>query len=559
MAHVTYGPFPVPYPDAKVAVLSEPSGSPAVTYDADDNPTTTLTFSDKGLYLRLLPGDYTLIFRRTVGGPSARTRIHVVEGVAEAEAVIPYDGIGRAQFGGYVRDDSPDTVVQPPDGGGGGGGVGGDGRMPSTAAVLSNASGTVGPWNNVGYRHVSYNSSQSGGTDLRWFTFTAPGSYAHFDTNQSGDSFFYLDTVVLAYNALPSDEGGDTADYYGDENGDNGRSIVTFPTTPGQQYWVAAGPYDSGFDNVNIDLLLAYDLNSSGPVVADGSAPVSPVTDLVATPGINAMSLTWTPPSSAGLGTLVGYHLRAEGSNGNPDVLTDVGIVTSYQFTGLAPGSQYQFHVVAYNDVGQNSSDTAVYATPDGVYPQFENYVFLAGATSTTYDFNLPSARTVVVAVTQTGTADATVAVDGTSATQLDSQQNDLCLTTWHASLAPGDHTLTVSGTEAQPGTASAHVWFVSGDVDSHSVSSVGIGNFGYPAKGYSLTLLCVLYGNDPSALTGAGPTFTQDYAGSVGPYYTEAVHRDSPTSPSFLSVDVPNSHGSKVFAEVELRAYPPP
>ena len=112
-------------------------------------------------------------------------------------------------------------------------------------------------------------------------------------------------------------------------------------------------------------------------VEADGSiasaAPVGPVTPYgtpdeptisAVTPADSAATITWAAPNNNG-SAITGYKVNVyRGDTLNRS--TDVGIVTSYNVTGLTNGTPYSFRVVASNLRGDSDESLALEGTPVG-------------------------------------------------------------------------------------------------------------------------------------------------------------------------------------------------
>jgi hypothetical protein len=78
---------------------------------------------------------------------------------------------------------------------------------------------------------------------------------------------------------------------------------------------------------------------------------------------LQALTLTWRAPDSGP--DVAGYYVYVKRDATTPLKL-DVGDVTSYKVNELTPGTQYSFHVTAYNQHGLESdpSNTFSYAVP---------------------------------------------------------------------------------------------------------------------------------------------------------------------------------------------------
>lgn len=96
-------------------------------------------------------------------------------------------------------------------------------------------------------------------------------------------------------------------------------------------------------------------------VKVEGVIPVAPTApqDFIATPGDGQVMLSWIPPDNNGGSAIRKYQVaKDDGEN-----WIDVGLNTSYTFTGLTNDTEYTFKVRAVNGVGAGAEAT-VTATP---------------------------------------------------------------------------------------------------------------------------------------------------------------------------------------------------
>lgn len=98
---------------------------------------------------------------------------------------------------------------------------------------------------------------------------------------------------------------------------------------------------------------LLWQLYEAMPVV-----PSKP-RNLTAVPGDGEVELSWSAPADVGESGIIRYEVC---KNGDAD-WTDVGLNTSYTFTGLTNGVEYTFYVRAVNSVGAGVAETTS-ATP---------------------------------------------------------------------------------------------------------------------------------------------------------------------------------------------------
>lgn len=89
-------------------------------------------------------------------------------------------------------------------------------------------------------------------------------------------------------------------------------------------------------------------------------APGQP-TDVVATPGMGQVSLSWKAPVSTGASAVTSYRVTA-----SPGGATCTSTSTSCTVTGLTAGTAYSFEVTATNAQGTGPASDVVSATPEG-------------------------------------------------------------------------------------------------------------------------------------------------------------------------------------------------
>ena len=111
---------------------------------------------------------------------------------------------------------------------------------------------------------------------------------------------------------------------------------------------------------------IAWNVGDSIGVALTTSEPGAPA--LTATPGTGGVTLSWSPPTSEGSTAITGYQYRRSpdgGSNWSPD-WTDIpasASLTSYDVTGLTPGTAYTFQLRAKNGSGAGLHSEQVQAT----------------------------------------------------------------------------------------------------------------------------------------------------------------------------------------------------
>ncbi|MGH3136875.1 MAG: fibronectin type III domain-containing protein, partial [Gaiellaceae bacterium] len=100
-----------------------------------------------------------------------------------------------------------------------------------------------------------------------------------------------------------------------------------------------------------------------------GTAPSAPL-NLAASAGDTQVSLTWSTPSSDGGSALTGYRVyRGTSPNPTSALTPDLGLVTSFQDSGLTNGQTYYYKVSALNAVGESPLSNEASATPTELVP----------------------------------------------------------------------------------------------------------------------------------------------------------------------------------------------
>ena len=93
------------------------------------------------------------------------------------------------------------------------------------------------------------------------------------------------------------------------------------------------------------------------------TAPASPSLT-AATAGNGSVALAWNAPASNGGSAITHYKVYRGTSAGGESLLTTLGVVTSYNNTGLTNGTTYYYKVVAQNAVGDGPMSNEMSATP---------------------------------------------------------------------------------------------------------------------------------------------------------------------------------------------------
>ena len=102
----------------------------------------------------------------------------------------------------------------------------------------------------------------------------------------------------------------------------------------------------------------------SSEVSATPATVPGPPSSLVATPSIQRITLSWSPPGDNGGSAVTGYRIWRGTAIGGEVFLVNAGDVLTYVDTGLSVGTTYYYEVSAVNAVGEGARSTEVHATP---------------------------------------------------------------------------------------------------------------------------------------------------------------------------------------------------
>lgn len=102
------------------------------------------------------------------------------------------------------------------------------------------------------------------------------------------------------------------------------------------------------------------------------TVPTAPL-NLSATPSDTAVTLNWTAPTSNGGSSITAYKVYKSISGGAFSVAATLGVVLTWQDTGLTNSTQYSYQVSAVNAIGEGAKSAAALATPSG-YTFFDDF-----------------------------------------------------------------------------------------------------------------------------------------------------------------------------------------
>ena len=258
-------------------------------------------------------------------------------------------------------------------------------------------------------------TSGSGGTVTGYVTpATVPDAPSDLQLTPGAESIAVTWTI-------PVGDGGAEITGYHLSAGANGQPTVDVDVTdPNATSATLTGLVDGSYYTVTLTALNASGSSSS---VHDSAIPFTvpvAVTDVVAVPGDQQLTVVWSAPTNDGGATVSGYHVLVEGS-GSFSVDSDV-TDTRAVVTGLDNLNEYTVTVTAINDAG--SSDPAVVVgTPSAANGSPRNLAITAGDRTLAASWDPPSANgspavtDYTVEVTASGQPTQTVTVTGTSTT----------------------------------------------------------------------------------------------------------------------------------------------
>ncbi len=152
--------------------------------------------------------------------------------------------------------------------------------------------------------------------------------------------------------------------------GDSGSLIVTQGGNQPVALLFAGGEGRTIGNPIDV-VLQRFNVTIDGSPPPDG--PPGAPTGLSALAGDASAALAWTPPTFDGGSPLTGYRIY-RGTSPNPTVaLTpDLGVVTSFQDSGLSNGQTYYYKVSALNTNGEGLLSNQASAAPSSLVPPNE-------------------------------------------------------------------------------------------------------------------------------------------------------------------------------------------
>lgn len=136
----------------------------------------------------------------------------------------------------------------------------------------------------------------------------------------------------------------------------NGSTNINIGTARTYRYSNASKNTSFNFQIRSTNLVGSTTSNTvSGTILGVPDAP----TNLIASPGVKQISLSWTAPANAGTPQgITSYKIEVIGVG-----WLYPGTATNYVWTGLATGASYSFRVYATNSVGDSAASNTVSAT----------------------------------------------------------------------------------------------------------------------------------------------------------------------------------------------------
>lgn len=119
----------------------------------------------------------------------------------------------------------------------------------------------------------------------------------------------------------------------------------------------------------------AWNSQGEGPFspiysVSTGDVPGAPI-DVSVVAGDTNLTVSWSPPSLAGVYPILGYQLNVTPDNGTPLLMPNV--TSPDKVEGLIDGKSYAITIRAWNEVGWGSTSPRVHAIPLGIPDAPEN------------------------------------------------------------------------------------------------------------------------------------------------------------------------------------------
>jgi predicted phage tail protein len=168
--------------------------------------------------------------------------------------------------------------------------------------------------------------------------------------------------VTLTWIA-PSDDGGMPIDYYVVYQ--NGAALASHPTTTSM---LVTGLFNGNTYSFTVAAHNSVGLSEqSGAVSATpATVPGAPTNPLAKRDASTKITVSWAAPTSNGGSAITGYVIYYNWNSATSTFTSsmNVGLVSSYQFTGLTNGKTYYYMVRAVNELGQGADSTIVFATP---------------------------------------------------------------------------------------------------------------------------------------------------------------------------------------------------
>lgn len=173
--------------------------------------------------------------------------------------------------------------------------------------------------------------------------------------------------IPVPFNASAAYPGGEVIEYAWDFDGDG---VVDETTAAGQVAHIYPEPLE-GVANVTAVADDGHEMSASTPVVISEYAPVAagaPRQLAVVSPAPGSLRASWQPPSDLGGGTLLGYEVIVEDSEGNIETAGAVDPWLESLSLAAIPAGAYAVSVAAITEAGSGAearSTGTVSSAPD--------------------------------------------------------------------------------------------------------------------------------------------------------------------------------------------------
>jgi RHS repeat-associated protein len=225
---------------------------------------------------------------------------------------------------------------------------------------------------------MGYGTS-GGGSQI--YMYVNNGNQLTFDPGANGQSFTapYPIENNTWHHIVASYDGTSVTMYLDGQS--LGTKAVTVNTTAGSALLLGRNPWCGCFyNNGTLDEAVVYPSALNATQVmnhfnASGNGRPSAPGNVVAVPGTNSATISWTtPPSNAG-SPIFRYLIRSSSGGKDQNSVAVSGSSTSYTMTGLQGGASYTFAVSARNQSGDGTVAVSSSITPKGAVATYASTV----------------------------------------------------------------------------------------------------------------------------------------------------------------------------------------